>query len=168
MRVDETKTAAEDRQIVVRRRIDAPRRIVFKAWTEVRHLSRWFGPAGFSTTTSSFAFRPGGVWEFVMHGPNGSDHPNHIEWLEITAPERIVLRQGSYADDPDAFISTITFGEHEGGTEITLRSVFRTKAQRDEVVERYDALEGARQNLERLGAYVAELAGNPTTRGAAS
>lgn len=167
MRADEGTAAEEDRQIVVRRQIDAPRRIVFEAWTEERHLSRWFGPAGFSTTTTSFEFRPGGVWEFVMHGPDGSDYPSHVEWLEIAAPERIVLRQGSSADDPDPFISTITFVEREGGTEVTLRSVFRTKAQRDEKVERYDALEGARQHLERLGAYAAKLAGDPATGGAA-
>jgi uncharacterized protein YndB with AHSA1/START domain len=58
-----------DGEIVVRRMVDAPRRHVFAAWTEARHVARWFGPTGFSVTTSSFEFRVGGVWDFVMHGP---------------------------------------------------------------------------------------------------
>lgn len=159
MEAADAKLAGADRRIEVRRRIGAPRRLVFEAWTEVRHLSRWFGPEGFSTTTSLFEFRAGGTWEFMMHGPDGTEYANHIEWLEIVAPERIVLRHGSRAGDPDAFISTVVFKEIDGATELTLGSVFRTKAQRDEVVERYGALEGGRQTLARLDAYVSEAAG---------
>lgn len=83
---------------------------------------------------------------------------------EIVPAERIVLRQGSRAGDPDAFISTVLFEDAEGATELTLRSVFRTKAQRDEVVERYGALEGGRQTLARLNEYVTERAGSGPTR----
>jgi Activator of Hsp90 ATPase homolog 1-like protein len=62
-----------DREIVVSRVIQGPRRLVFEAYTDVRHLSRWWGPDGFTTTTHAFEFRPGGVWEFTMHGPDGAD-----------------------------------------------------------------------------------------------
>ena len=66
------QSATADREIVISRVIDAPRELVFEAFTEVRHLSRWWGPDGFTTTTKSFEFRVGGEWDFVMHGPDGT------------------------------------------------------------------------------------------------
>lgn len=147
-----------DREIVVSRLIHAPPNLAFEAFTQVRHLSQWWGPHGFTTTTTSFAFRPGGVWEYVMHGPDGADYPNHVEWLEIIPPERIVLRHGSEADDPDAFVSTITLSEREDRhTLVTLRSLFNTRQQRDHVIEQYGAIEGAEQTLARLDGYVARM-----------
>ncbi len=157
MRTDEVVEREEDRQIVTTRVIDGPRDLVYMAWTEVRHLAQWFGPRGFTTTTRAFEFRPGGVWEFEMHGPDGTVYPNWIEWREIVPSERIVYRQGGHADDPNAFESTISFVDRAGGTEITLRTLFNTKAQRDYVAEHYQAVEGARETLERLGRYVEEL-----------
>ena len=64
-----------DREIVVSRVMAATRELVFEAFTQVRHLSRWWGPEGFTTTTRSFEFRVGGEWDFVMHGPDGTDTP---------------------------------------------------------------------------------------------
>jgi uncharacterized protein YndB with AHSA1/START domain len=66
--------ATADREIVMSRVIGAPRELVFEAFTRVRHLSRWWGPEGFTTTTRSFEFRVGGEWDFVMHGPDGTDY----------------------------------------------------------------------------------------------
>jgi uncharacterized protein YndB with AHSA1/START domain len=143
-----------EREIVVSRVIEAPRDLVFEAHSEVRHLSKWFGPTGFTTTTHAFDFRPGGVWDYTMHGPDGTDYPNHVEYLEISPPEKIVLRHGSKKDDPDAFISTVTFDERAGDCEVSLRSVFKTREQRDLVVDRYHAIEGAQQTLSRLDVYV--------------
>jgi uncharacterized protein YndB with AHSA1/START domain len=143
---------------VVSRTIEGPRRLVFEAWTNIRHLARWWGPNGFTTTTRSFDFRPGGVWDFIMHGPDGTDYPNRIEWREIVHPERIVFLHGEGIDDPQAFVATVTFVERGGATELTMRSTFMTKEQRDEVVERYGAIEGGKQTLGRLAAYVATLA----------
>jgi len=155
---DEASAGTEDRELVVSRTVDGPRRLVFQAWTEARHLARWWGPHGFSTTTKSFEFRPGGVWEFLMHGPDGTDFRNRVEWREIVPPERIVYLQGQVAGDPDAFVTSVTFEERGDRTEVTLRTLFNTKAQRDEVVERYGALEGGRQTLERLDGYLDTLA----------
>jgi uncharacterized protein YndB with AHSA1/START domain len=156
MRTDEGTEPVEDRQIVTTRVIRGPRHLVYRAWTEARHLERWFGPHGFTTTTRSFAFRPGGAWDFVMHGPDGTAYPNWIEWREIMPLERIAYRQGGREGDPDAFEGTVTFADRDGGTEITLRTVFNSKAQRDFVAEHYHAVEGARETLERLDAYVNE------------
>ena len=91
-------SATDDREIVISRVIDAPRELVFEAFTEVRHLSRWWGPNGFTTTTRSFEFRVGGVWDFVMHGPDGTDYQEWISWTAIVPPERIWkgLEQGAH------------------------------------------------------------------------
>ena len=69
----EPEHATADREIVMSRVISAPRELVFEAFTQVRHLSRWWGPEGFSTTTRSFEFRVGGAWDFVMHFARDND-----------------------------------------------------------------------------------------------
>jgi uncharacterized protein YndB with AHSA1/START domain len=149
--------AAPDREIVVSRTIEGPRQLVFAAFTDPEHLAHWWGPNGFTTTTHSFEFRPGGVWDFSMHGPDGTDYPNRIEWREIVPPERIVYLHGESDDDPAAFVSTVTLLDRGAATEVTLRAVFSTREQRDEVVERYGAIEGGKQTLGRLAAYIATL-----------
>ena len=147
--------AEADREVVISRTIEGPRPLVFEVYTSVAHLSAWWGPNGFSTTTQSFEFREGGVWVFVMHGPDGVDYPNYIEWLEIVPCERIVLLHGERAGDPQSFRSTITFVDRGGATEVTLRALFPSKQRRDFVVENYGAIEGGKQTLGRLAAYVA-------------
>ena len=146
-----------DREIVLSRIIEGPQRLVFEAYTDVQHLAQWWGPDGFTTTTHSFEFRPGGVWDFIMHGPDGTNYPNRIEWREIVPPERIVYLHGESEDDPEAFVSTVTLVERGGATEVTMRAVFKTKEQRDDVVERYGAIEGGKQTLGRLAAYIVTL-----------
>src|SRR5258707_3763385 len=83
------QSATAGREIVISRVISAPRELVFEAFTEVRHLSRWWGPAGFTTTTRAFEFRVGGGGGFVMHGPGGRDYQGWISRAEIAPPERI-------------------------------------------------------------------------------
>src|SRR5580700_6172332 len=68
----------DPRSIIGIHEFDAPRELVFAAWTDPKHLSQWWGPNGFTTTTSSFDFRPGGIWRFVMHGPDGRDYQNRV------------------------------------------------------------------------------------------
>jgi len=149
-------SATTDREIVISRVIDAPPELVFEAFTEVRHLSQWWGPDGFTTTTQSFEFRVGGQWDFVMHGPDGTDYPEWIAWTDIAPPARIALRHGEFRDDPNAFESVLTFAPDGAATRIEMRTVFPTKEMRDEAVEKYHAVEGGRQTLGNLAAYVAE------------
>jgi uncharacterized protein YndB with AHSA1/START domain len=129
---------------------------VFEAFSELRHVSRWWGPDGFTITTRSFEFRVGAAWEFVMHGPDGKDYQKWISWTEIVAPERIALLHGESPGDPNAFESVLTFTRDGAATRIDMRTVFPTKAQRDEAVERYHAIEGGRQTLSKLAAYVTD------------
>ncbi|MFJ7967325.1 SRPBCC family protein [Streptomyces sp. NPDC096324] len=142
-----------DREIVISRVIDAPRELVFEAFTEVRHLSRWWGPEGFTTTTRSFEFREGGEWDFVLHG---TDYSEWIRWVRIARPERIALLHGEFRDDPNAFESVIAFAPDGTATRIEMRTVFPTKELRDEAIEKYHAIEGGRQTLGNLAAYVTE------------
>ena len=153
------QSATADREIVISRVISAPRELVFEAFSEVRHLSQWWGPDGFTTTTRAFEFRVGGEWIFVMHGPDGTDYQEWISWTEIAPPERIALLHGESRGDPNAFESLITFAADGAATRIEMRTVFPTKELRDEVVEKYHAIEGGQQTLGKLAAYVTENVG---------
>jgi uncharacterized protein YndB with AHSA1/START domain len=150
-------SATTDREIVISRVIGAPPEVVFEAFTEVRHLSQWWGPAGFTTTTQAFDFRVGGEWDFVMHGPDGTDYAEWITWTEITPPQRIAMIHGESRDDPNAFVSVLTFVADGTATRIQMHTVFPTKEQRDDAVEKYHAVEGGRQTLSNLAAYVTEI-----------
>jgi uncharacterized protein YndB with AHSA1/START domain len=150
------QSATSDREIVISRVIRAPRELVFEAFTELRHLSRWWGPEGFTTTTRAFEFRVGGEWDFVMHGPDGTDYQEWISWTEIT-PQRIELLHGGFRGDPNAFESVLTFEPDGAATQIEMRTVFATKELRDEAVGKYHAVEGGRQTLSNLAAYVTEI-----------
>lgn len=155
------KNATADREIVTTRVINAPRDLVWKAWASVSHLSQWWGPNGFTTTTSAFDFRAGGVWRFVMHGPDGRDYQNRIRYTEVIKPERIVLEHDDGADVPEIrFHNTVTFVESGGKTTVTMRAVLPTVAARDRVVKDFGAIEGGQQTLARLDAFVAALEGS--------
>src|SRR5690348_5248787 len=148
------QSSTVDREIVISRVIDAPRELVFEAFTEVRHLSRWWGPEGFTTTTQSFEFHVRGEWIFVLHGPDGTDYPEWITWTEISPPARIALLHGEFRADPNAFESVLTFEPDGAATRIEMRTVFPTKELRDDAVQKYHAIEGGRQTLSKLAAYV--------------
>lgn len=149
--------ATTDREIVVSRLIDARPELVFAAFTEVTHLSRWWGPEGFTTTTHSFEFRERGVWDYVMHGPDGTDYPQWITWTEIVPPKRITLLHGAFRDDPNTFESILDFTPDGAATRIAMRSIFPTRHQRDRVVLEFHAIEGGEQTLGKLAAHVAEV-----------
>ena len=154
-------TALSDRELMISRIIEGPREVVFDAFTNVWHLSQWWGPDGFTTTTRTFDFSEGGVWEFTMHGPDGTDYPNWIQWIEIRPPELIVLDHGEAPDDPEQFSSTFFLEESTDGTRVTLRSEFKTKELRDRAVKEYGAIEGANQTLDSLATYVAGRSERP-------
>ncbi|MEA2640074.1 MAG: hypothetical protein QOF51_1468 [Chloroflexota bacterium] len=150
-------TATADREIVVSRVLDAPRELVFKAWIDPQHVAQWWGPTGFTTTTHEMDVRPGGVWRFIMHGPDGVDYPNWIKYLEVVEPERLVYNHGGEDEGQSDFQTTVTFVDQGGKTALTMRAVFPTAEARDYVVKEYGALDGGQQTLERLGAYVARM-----------
>ena len=149
----------DPRSIIGVREFDAPRDLVFSAFTDPKHLAQWWGPNGFSTTTSTFDMRPGGVWRFVMHGPDGRDYQNRITYEEIVPPERLVYRHGGGDDvEPVQFRQTIVFEDLGGRTRITWRGDFPSAAERDRVIKEYGAAKGLAETLARLSEYVAAIA----------
>jgi uncharacterized protein YndB with AHSA1/START domain len=146
----------DPRSIVGTRVFDAPRELVFAAFTDPKHLAQWWGPDGFTTTTSRFEFRKGGVWRFVMHGPDGRDYQNLITFDEIVAPERIAYRHGGADDvEPVQFNTTLTFEDLGGKTRLTWHGTFPSAEERVRVIKEYGADKGLVQTMARLAEYVA-------------
>lgn len=146
-----------DREIVIAREFDAPRELVWQALTNPRHLVQWWGPRGFSTTIQEMDVRPGGVWTYVMHGPDGTDYPNHSVFEEVVFPDRIVfVHGGRKAGGPEAdFTATWRFEKAgDGKTKVTMRMVFPSAEARDAVVREYGAIEGGKQTFERLAEHL--------------
>jgi uncharacterized protein YndB with AHSA1/START domain len=143
-----------DREIVVSRIIEGPRKLVFDAFTDVTNLATWWVPDGSSLNTRTFEFRPGGVWDSTIRRPGGGEFPNYIVWKEIAPPERIVwMYYGMGKDDPNAVQTTLTLAERGATTEATLRLVFGSKEAREQAAK-YHAVEGAQQSLDALAKYV--------------
>jgi uncharacterized protein YndB with AHSA1/START domain len=153
-----TQSETADREICTSRLINAPRELVWKAWTDPAHITHWWGPHGFSTTTKQFEFKPGGTWRFTMHGPDGTDYANRVIYHEIEEISRIAYKHmGEEEYSAILFEAEVQFEEVNGNTKVTLRSVFPTAQERDYVVVNHGAIEGAENTLERLETFVATL-----------
>jgi uncharacterized protein YndB with AHSA1/START domain len=129
-------TAAAERELVIGRIFDAPRELVWKAWTEPERVRRWWGPKGFTAPVCKIDLRVGGVYHCCMRSPEGKDYWSTGVYREIVPFERIVSTD-SFADEkgnvvpatyyglstdfPPEMILTVTFEEHEGKTKLTLR-----------------------------------------------
>jgi uncharacterized protein YndB with AHSA1/START domain len=150
-----TQSSTADREILLSRLLDAPRELVFSAWTDPKQIVQWWGPRGFTTTTDEMSVTPGGVWRFVMHGPDGTDYKNKIIFSEVVKPERLVYRHGGEGGTEHVrFHVTVTFEAQGRKTLLTMRSLFETAQERDDVVNKYGAIEGGKQTLERLAEHV--------------
>jgi uncharacterized protein YndB with AHSA1/START domain len=117
---------------------------------------QWWGPVGFKTTILEMDVRPGGVWRHTMHGPDGTDYPNSIVFVEVVKPHRIVFHnEGGREGSPKSqFKSTWTFEEKQGRTTVTIRMVFPSQEERDFIAKTYGAVEGGKQTLARLEDYI--------------
>ncbi|MEZ5941886.1 MAG: SRPBCC family protein [Planctomycetaceae bacterium] len=146
-------------EIIISRKFAAPRELVWQAWTNPNHVGRWWGPAGFTTTTHSMDFRPGGCWRYTMHGPDGRDYGNRVVYLEIEEPSRLVYTlSGEGADDSVSFRTEVHFecvGNDGRDTKVTMRSIFPSAEARDFVVTDHGAVEGGKQHLANLEDYLA-------------
>lgn len=149
-------------EIIISRTFAAPRELVWLAWTNPAHVGHWWGPAGFTTTTHSMDVRPGGAWEYTMHGPDGNDYRNRVDYLEVDQPSRLVYTLGGkVSDSAVSFRTQVTFesvGEGGCSTKVTMRSTFPTAEARDMVITNFGAVEGGKQHLANLEDYVANMA----------
>jgi len=151
------------REIRLVREYDAPRELVWKALTDPAHVEVWWGPDGFTNTTTKIDVRPGGSWVFVMHGPDGKDWPNAITYHEIVAPERIVFRHGEGEDvNPDEDFASVITLEDLGGdparTRLTMISTFKDQTTRDFLIRTVGAVEGGKQTLQKLEDHLERMA----------
>lgn len=148
----------DPRSIIGMRVFDAPRDLVFSAFTDPQHLAHWWGPDGFRTTTIAFDFRPGGIWRFVMHGPDGRDYQNRVTYDEIVPPQRLVYRHDGGDDvEPVQFTQTLTFEDiGKGKTRLTWHGRFPSAEERARVIKEYGADKGLVQTMARLADYLAK------------
>src|SRR5262245_45023949 len=101
-----------------------PPQQVFEAFARPELLARWWGPNGFTNTFEIFEFKPGGRWKFVMHGPNGSNHPNESRFLELKPSSRVVIQHES---EPH-FVLSVDLTAHEDGTTVRWNQEFEDSA----------------------------------------
>jgi len=144
----------KDRELLLQREVPFARELVWKALTEPEHQNRWWGPDGFRNEGVTMDFRVGGAWTFEMVGPDGTRYPNHSVFKEITPSSRLVFDHGD--GQRIWFESSITLQETGSGTLVILRHLFPSRESRDEVVEKYGAIEGGKQHLAKLEAYLKE------------
>jgi uncharacterized protein YndB with AHSA1/START domain len=129
-------TAADARhELTIRRTFDAPRALVFKAWTEPRHLARWSCPRGFVFTGNTGDLRVGGAFAASMRSPEGGDHRLCGVYREIVPPQRLVFTHAWLGEDgkpgPQTLV-TVTLAERDGRTEMTFhQGIFDSAASRD-------------------------------------
>ncbi|GAB4441815.1 MAG: SRPBCC family protein [Turneriella sp.] len=153
-----------DREIVLTRVLDAPKEVVYAAFTQQEALGEWFGPAGFVTETIEFNFAVKGRWRFTYRAPDGTIYPNRIEYLEIRPNERIVFYHGEDKDDdPGKFLVTITFDEQQNKkTVVSLRQLHASSERRGTVIG-FGAVEFGVQTLDKLAAYLARVEQSSST-----
>lgn len=148
-----------DREIVIARVVDAPRTLVFEAWTDPAQLPIWFGPEGFAIETKAIDIRVGGQWRFDMVAPDGTRYGNRMTFLRLEAPAFIEVDHGSDEDeDPAAFRMLVTLDQQANGkTVVTLRQMHPSKARRDGAIG-FGAVEYGNQTLDKLARQVEALA----------
>jgi len=149
-----------DREIVLCRVFDAPRELVFRAWTDQEQLTAWFCPKGFTTRTHEIDLRVGGRWRFDMIAPDGKVWDNRMVFLQIEAPSLLVMDHGSDKDDdPTRFRVTVTFdAQSDGKTVLTMRQLHPTKEQRDAGVG-FGAVEIGYGTIDNLAQHLARIGG---------
>ena len=144
-----------ERGLVITRILDAPRDVVFRAWTEPDRVARWWGPQGFVTTYCDMDIRPGGAFRVCMRSPEGAEHWKQGIYREIVVPERLEFTfawEDAEGKPGHQTLVTVTLADRGGRTELTLhQAVFETVAARD------DHRRGWTSTLQRFAEY---LAGN--------
>jgi uncharacterized protein YndB with AHSA1/START domain len=156
MAPSDTPESEAERTLEVARVLSAPRALVWRVLTDRRHVSFFWGPDGFSTTTTEMDVRPGGDWRFTMHGPDGTDYINHIRYETVQEPA--FLAWDHYGADPDVLHHQGRIELTEEGpdkTRVTLRIICESKARLEEV-KKLGAEAGGHQTLARLDQRISD------------
>ncbi len=144
-------------EIIITRTFDAPRALVFKAFTDPALIPKWWGPARLTTVVEKMDVRPGGIWRFVQHDAEGNEYAFHGVYHDIAAPERLVYTFEWEGMPGHAMLETVTFEEHDGKTKVTDTAVFQTVEDRDGMIE--SGMEGgATESMDRMAELLATMA----------
>jgi uncharacterized protein YndB with AHSA1/START domain len=144
------KATNADRELRISRLLNAPRELVWKVWTEPDHIKNWWGPTGFTNTIFEMNVQQGGVWDFIMHGPDGKDYKNKSTFIEVVKPERIVFDHVA----PN-FRTTVTFEAQGDKTLLSWHMLFESAAVFRNVIKQAKADQGLKQNVDKLEVYLA-------------
>jgi uncharacterized protein YndB with AHSA1/START domain len=147
------KNDPSDRELKLTRLLDAPVELVWKVWTDPTHIANWWGPNGFTNTISKMDVMPGGEWDLVMHGPDGTDYKNKSVFKEVIKNKKLVYEHISIPK----FVATIEFEERGEKTFLQWHMLFESREQFIQVVKTFKADEGLKQNIEKLGKYLLKL-----------
>ena len=148
-----TLTLPSEREIVMTRVFDAPRELVFEAHSNCEHMSRWWGPRGFTLSLCEMDFRPGGAYRFVQRAPDGAGYAFRGEYREIVPPERIVWTFEFEGMPGHVSVETATFTEQDGKTLLTATAIYDSVEDRDAMLQ--SGMEaGLRETWDRLAEYV--------------
>jgi len=151
-----TRLSESDREVLIEREVDAPRELVWRAFTSADELKLWWGPTGFTTETDSIDVKPGGQWIYTMRGPDNQTYPNIITYQEVSESARLVYKHGGTVDtEPVNFVTEADFEElTPNRTRVRLRMIFESKATKDFVTREYGAIEGGKQHIQGLADHL--------------
>lgn len=144
-----TLTTPTDREIVITRSFNAPRPLVFKAWTRPEHVRHWYGPAGTTLAVCEIDLRPGGRYRFVVRAPDGQEYGFTGVYREVVPPERLVYTDSFEGAPGHEALVTALFEEMDGKTRLTSTSLYASLEERDAHIR--SGMEGGmKQTLDRL------------------
>ena len=142
------------------RTFEAPREVVFNAWTDGKQMAKWFGPKGFTTEITQHDARPGGLSLIVMRGPDGTEYPGKAIFREILKPQRIVMTTFALKDGREVLETLVTVTLEEKSGKTTLNLVVEIVKATDEAKPYTAGMEeGWKQTLDKLGEVVSKSSG---------
>lgn len=158
MNATAASTPVAERELTLTRVFDAPRDLVFKMWTDPKHLAQWWGPHHFTNPVCEVDARVGGTILIHMRAPDGIEHPMTGRFVEITPPDRLVFTTAVDGADGQRLLeghTTVTFAERGGKTTLTLRTrAVGFAAIAAQMLKGMEA--GWTQSLEKLEAHVSQ------------
>jgi uncharacterized protein YndB with AHSA1/START domain len=146
-------SSRKSNEIHIHRVYDAPVEAVWDAWTDVKQVAKWWGPRGFSLTTHSKELKPGGIWHYTMHGPDGVDYPNKTLYHEVEPLARLVYDHGGHDERAPLFRVTVTFEEVNGRTHMDMRMALATPEAAEET-RKLIRKAGGNTTWDRLAEYL--------------
>jgi uncharacterized protein YndB with AHSA1/START domain len=145
-------TRDDNQEIRIKKTVQSPIALVWKAWTSADDVIHWWGPDGFTTTIHTMDVRENGEWKLTLHGPNGTNFPNRSIYLEIVPEEKIIFEHFN-----PHFITTVLMASVADSTVLDWSLRFDSVEERDTIVKAHKADEGLRQNIERLERYLSTI-----------